>query len=200
MTKRPADSALDASPTDPHHPWVARGYRPDFARLARRAHMEDQDPYGEVAYQRAFYEAIESKSRRIPDPVLYHNSPSAKDYIRRRDKAIFTAKPRIVETQASVQTNSPSSSGTSTYSPGKPASPSESGASQFPPQRTEVKSGYALLPALSNSSQNDRLAPQLSPKPDRPPTDPCRPYAPHGIPLTLEPKLNAPTGPSRMLR
>lgn len=202
MTKRPADSTLEASSSGPHqhHPWVARGYRPEFARLAGRAHMDKQDPYGEVAYQRAFFDAIEDNSPRVPDPDLYHNSPSAKEYVRKRDKAIFAVKARVAPTQSSTQTNTSSSSGTPTYSPGKPVSPSMSGGSHVPPQKTVVKPGYGSLPAPSSSSQNDRFAPQMSPKSDRAPADSYRPYAPHGIPLTLEPKLNAPAGPSRMLR
>ena len=197
MTKRHADSMADISPTDPNHPWVARGYRPDFAYSVRKARVED--PYGEVAYQRAFFEAAEAKSRRVPDPVLYHNSPSARKYIKRRDHAIFSAKPRNGNNQSSTPTT-PSSTTTSTYSPAQLPSSIQHTSNGFPARRTNIKAEFEPVLSISSSLPDSRHIPQVSPKPMRPPTDPYRPYAPHGLPLTLEPKLDAPSGPSRMLR
>ena len=195
MTKRHADSMADISPTDANHPWVARGYRPDFAYSVREAPI--QDPYGEIAYQRAFFEAAEAKSRRVPDPVLYHNSPSAKEYIERRDGVIFAVKPRYPHNKSSTQPNTPSSSGTPTYSPGKLPSPDYT---MFPRQRAIRKPNIELVPPIPSTSATNRNAQRFSPNPLGSPAEQYRPYALNGLPLTLEPKLDGPSGPSRMLR
>ncbi|EXJ61831.1 hypothetical protein A1O7_02261 [Cladophialophora yegresii CBS 114405] len=195
----------DISPTDPNHPWVARGYRPEFAYSVRKAPV--QDPHGEIAYQRAFVEAAEAKySRaegrlcRVPDPLLYYNSPSARDYIKRRDDAIFSAKPRNGNPMSSTQPNTPSSIGTPMYSPGRRASPNYSANGGSTGRRTSVKSDIEPALSIANSSPNTRTADQVSPRPSRPHAEQYQPYAPKGLPLTLEPKLDAPAGPSRMLR
>ncbi|OCT49850.1 hypothetical protein CLCR_07629 [Cladophialophora carrionii] len=195
----------DISPMDPNHPWVARGYRPEFAYSVKKAPVED--PHGEVAYQRAFVEAAEAKHSRaearlcrVPDPLLYYNSPSARDYIKRRDDAIFSAKPRTGNTRTSTQPNTPSSIGTPTYSPGPRASPSYSANAGSATRRTSIKSDIEPALSIANSSPNIRTADQVSPRPSRPPAEQYQSYTPHGLPLTLEPKLDAPAGPSRMLR
>jgi hypothetical protein len=198
MTKRHADSMADISPTDPNHPWVTRGYRPDFAYSVRKAPVEDQ--YGEIAYQRAFFEAAEAKSRRVPDPVLYHNSPSAREYIKRRDHAIFSVRPRSINNKSSSQPNTPSSTTTSNYSPGQLPSPHIIANTELAARRTPIKAEFEPVLSITTSSPNNRRVQQVSPRPMRPPTEQYQPYAPHGLPLTLEPKLDAPSGPARMLR
>ncbi|KIW70146.1 hypothetical protein PV04_02446 [Phialophora macrospora] len=205
MTKRHADDMADISPMDPNHPWVARGYRPEFAYSVRKAPVED--PHGEIAYQRAFVEAAEAKNRRaearlcrVPDPQLYYNSPSAREYIKKRDDAIFSAKPKNGPTKSSTQPNTPSSTGTPTYSPGQRPSPGYATNAALPPRRTSIKSDIELVPSIPSASPNQRHVDQVSPNPTRPPTEQYQSYAPHRPPLTLEPKLDAPAGPSRMIR
>ena len=181
------------SSTDPNHPWVTRGYRPDFAYAVRKAPVEDQ--YGEIAYQRALFEAAEARSRRIPDPVFYHNSPSAKEYIKRRDHALFSVK--YTNGRSASQPLTPSSTTTSTYSPSQLPSPhlSANGVAR----RTMIKAEYEPVLSVTSSSPSGRHPQQVSSRSMRPPTE-HRSYAPHGLPLTLEPRLDAPSGPSKMLR
>jgi hypothetical protein len=198
MTKRHADSRAAISPTDPNHPWVKRGYRPEFAYTVRQTPLED--PFGEIAYQRALFEAAETKSRRVPDPVLYHNSPSAREFVKTRDAGIFSAPPRGGRTKSSTQPNTPSSTGTPTPSPAQLPSPNYTANAGLPPRRADIKSEFEPVPLVSTSSPTSRHLPRMSPKPTRSPAEHHQPYAPHGLPLTLEPKLDAPSGPSRMLR
>ncbi len=198
MNKRHADSMADISPTDPNHPWVVRGYRPEFAYSNRKAPVEDA--YGEAAYQRAFFDAAQARSRRIPDPTLYHNSPSAREYMRRRDEVIFSSKPRGGNITSSTQPNTPSSNGTPTYSPGQLPSPNYNSNSGFPTRRTTIKGEYEPVLSMSSSSPINRHVQQASPNIIRPPAEHYRTYTPHGLPSPLEPRHCAPSGPTRMLR
>ena len=198
MTKRHADSMAAISPTDPNHPWVVRGYRPDFAYHVRKAPVED--PYGEIAYQRAFFDAAEARSRRIPDPMLYHNSPSAREYIKRREEHIFSVKPRGGNIKSSTQPGTPSSNGTPTYSPRQLPSPNYNEGSGLPPRRSNIKAEFEPALSIPNSSPIGSYVQQTSAQPIRSPAEHYRAYAPHGVPLTLEPRLHAPSGPTRMLR
>jgi hypothetical protein len=200
MPKRNADEMARWSPTDPNHPWVSRGYRPEYAYSIRGAPIEDE--YGEVAYQRALFDAAMRHSRRVPDAQLYHNSESAREYIRRKNKSIFGDPSPTGNSQVKTitQPNTPSSTTTSNYSPGQLPSPINTSRPNLPPARPGLKLDLESVNSTSIQSSNNRHVPQVSPKPIRQPVDSYRPYAPHGIPLTLEPKLDAPTGPSRMIR
>ncbi|KIW88262.1 uncharacterized protein Z519_11373 [Cladophialophora bantiana CBS 173.52] len=195
MTKRRADHLRDISPRDPNHPWVARGYRPDVAYANRSAPIED--PYGEIAYQRAFAEAAESNSIRVPEPILYHNSPSARDYIRRRDELFFSIKPVKPNNKSGSQPATPTSANTSASSPGKPPSPKYSSESSFPHGRTDTNSKVEPGPPRPNASPSHKNVQQQSPRTIRPAAEQI-PLV-NGLPWTLEPKIH-PSGPSRMLR
>lgn len=61
--------------------WGERGFRPD---LAQRPLEATEDPKGERAYQRAFFEAAQQDPPRLPNPNHYPNSQSAQEYMRKR--------------------------------------------------------------------------------------------------------------------
>lgn len=79
----------DPPPRDVRPYWVERGYRPEIAGLQPRP---DEDPKGEVAYQRAFAEAAKSDPPRLPNPQKYPNSESAMSYMRQRDIEFTTVR------------------------------------------------------------------------------------------------------------
>lgn len=187
MPKRTSDSIFDVPLSAHDHPLRTRGYRPELASVEI---SPTEDPRGEIAYQRAFVEFATRK--RVPDPSLYPNSPSAQEYLKRKDEAIFSAKPGVVTSQASAQPRSPLSASTSrpqdrlpsprnddAHHPsrhGNGESRNDSGSST-PSRRTRE---HQLSPVPIGALQPEVLA--------------------QGIPHTMEPKLNAPPGPSRMLR
>jgi len=61
--------------------WRERGYRQEIATLRPAL---DEDPAGEEAYQRAFLETAQSSPPRLPNPAHFPNSPSAREYMRKR--------------------------------------------------------------------------------------------------------------------
>lgn len=84
--------------------WVERGYRPEIAALQPRP---NEDPKGEVAYQRAFAEAATSDPPRLPNPQKYPNSESAVAYMRQRDIDFTTVRipKRPGDEQSTTQQN-----------------------------------------------------------------------------------------------
>ncbi|KIW31081.1 uncharacterized protein PV07_02763 [Cladophialophora immunda] len=198
MTKRRADHLRDISPRDPNHPWVARGYRPDVAYANRTAPIED--PYGEIAYQRAFAEAAESNSFRVPEPVLYHNSPSAREYIRRRDEPFFPVKPTKSSNKSTSQPATPTSANTSASSPAKLPSPRNGSDSGFPHGRADANLKVEPGAPRPNASPSTKNIQQQSPRAIRPAAEQTPSHLGNGLPWTLEPKIQAPSGPSKMLR
>lgn len=83
-SKRQDPPARDVRPY-----WVERGYRPEIAALQPRA---NEDPRGEIAYQRAFAEAATADPPRLPNPQKYPNSESATAYMRQRDIDFTTVR------------------------------------------------------------------------------------------------------------
>lgn len=71
--------------------WEARGYQQDLATDPTNF-IESKDPKGEAAYQRAFAKAARQNPPRVPNPEYYPNSPSAQEYIRRRNRNFFSNK------------------------------------------------------------------------------------------------------------
>lgn len=63
--------------------WLERGFRPDVATIKSDP---DDDPKGEAAYQRAFYEAEQLEPPRLPNPSSFPNSPSAREYLQQRSR------------------------------------------------------------------------------------------------------------------
>ena len=189
MTKRHADTLAVIPNQEALDPWRARGYRPDLA-LSRKSPSED--PKGEIAYQRAFAEAAKKKPTRFPDPSFYPNSPSAQECIKRRDEAIFSRKKRDDPREPSrQQPTTPTSIYTRTGGQDRFPSPRHRDEPQYPPRSTST------LDAQVGPTTHHRSGHQFSPTAARPPEQ--HPY-PLGPPMTLEPKLTAPSGPDRMLR
>ncbi len=67
--------------------WKDRGYR-GMDEDIRPGQTED--PKGEEAYQRCFAEAARMKPPRVPNAAFFENSPSAMEYLRKRDRQLFS--------------------------------------------------------------------------------------------------------------
>jgi hypothetical protein len=195
MTKRPADalSAVSHS-SDADHPWHARGYKPELAN-SRKA--PNEDPKGEVAYQRAFAEAAKQHPPRVPNPAFYPNSQSAQEYIRRRDETIFATKKRSA-------TTSPQSTASTSTLPPPPSAQRE----DHPPARDMLPQPFRGNNAVAETHVDSRYPPPSALPPVNlrqfPPTsstsmDDYRSFMNGPPPLTLEPQLSAPAGPDRKL-
>jgi hypothetical protein len=200
MTKKHADALADISPIDPHHPWVARGYRPDFAYAMRSVPLTDL--YGEDAYQRALMLAAESKSRRVPDPERYPNSHSAREFLAQKMHTLFSVKPRNGEARASSQPNTPPFTGSHGYPPTQLPSPSYTGSVGGYSRNQPGNANYEPVPSMSRSGLDDRRAPHVSREPVGQHTEASRSYSSypsHGLPLPMEPKFDS-SGPVRKLR
>src|SRR5271156_3144903 len=70
--------------------WQERGYRGESVN-PNPSYRDD--PKGEEAYQKAFEAAARQNPPRVPNPHYYPNSPSACEYIRKRDQQLFNSAP-----------------------------------------------------------------------------------------------------------
>lgn len=190
MSKRRVDSDFSVPlAQDLDRWWKESGYNPDLA-TQRRA--PDEDPRGEVAYHRAFAEAAKIDPPRLPDPFLFPNSPTARKCLQQRDAKLFPSR-----RQELMQPTTP----TSTVQPPYPTRQYEA----LPSPKDDI---YHHSHASSTASQPDpsafsaRFQPSeharyVSPVSSAP--EDRRPYLNHA-PMTLEPKMDAPIGPPRMIR
>ncbi len=221
MPKRRVHALFELPLNHPDHPWTARGYRADIAHIQK---TPAEDPLGEVAYQRAFLETAAKNPRRMPDPALYPNSHSAREFIARMDKAIFSVKKTDSQPAAAATspgnsthtTTSPTATGqqySSLPSPGYMQSPSSSSSSSRRARANGDDKGVSVPSAAAGVKTSpvgttERLPFSSPPRPADYSHSPSGdrqggqspPFAPHGVPLVLEPKIDGPTGPSRMLR
>jgi hypothetical protein len=78
---------IKTDPIDMAHTQTRMGYRgpPSTEHYA----MDHKDPTGEAAYQKAFADAANMNPPRVPNADFYTNSPSAQDFIRKRDQKLF---------------------------------------------------------------------------------------------------------------
>ena len=51
-----------------------------------------EDPKGEEAYQRCFADAGKMNPPRVPNAAFFENSPSATEYLRKRDRQLFSQR------------------------------------------------------------------------------------------------------------
>lgn len=70
--------------------WQERGFRPDLAMLPTDP---NEDPKGEIAYQREFYKAAQLKPPRVPNPASFPNSPSAREFMQRNNRPSLQKRP-----------------------------------------------------------------------------------------------------------
>ncbi|KIV97362.1 hypothetical protein PV10_01123 [Exophiala mesophila] len=170
--------------------WKESGYKPD-AVPKRRA--PDEDPRGEVAYHRAFAEAAKIHPPRLPDPFLFPNSPTARKCLQQRDEKLFPSR-----RPDQIQPGTP----TSAMQPPYPARQFDS----LPSPRDDI---YRHSHASSNASQPEPTAypgrfqsSEHSRHVSSGSTGPedRRTYPTGQAPATLEPKMDAPIGPPRMIR
>jgi hypothetical protein len=179
--------------------WASRGYRQPSEDTR---HTQVEDPKGEEAYQRCFAEAAKLKPPRVPNAAFFENSPSAKEYLRKRDQELFSQpeapsepdqrqrNPNFVPISRDLHRASRSSN-----SPAEPASRQQSlvslagrapGTMTAGPATNQGGQAGASIPRTLDTSQ--QLAdPQQN-----------QSQAP-ALPMTLEPSFG-PAGPGRMLR
>jgi hypothetical protein len=181
-------------PDDPNHPFVERGYNPKFAISIRD--LQPKDPWGEEAYQKELLVSAERNRLRVPDPSLYHNSPSAIAFVKRREQDIF--RPRN-QPRSDSQPNTPSSTRTSSYSPNQLPEPNLNSRQGFPSQLVDARSEFDTIPRLRDLSPTSRIQQNGAYHPMSMPDPRHRHHSSHEQPMTLEPS-GAPSGPSRMLR
>ncbi|EXJ83526.1 hypothetical protein A1O1_07149 [Capronia coronata CBS 617.96] len=87
---RLAGDLFGRSLSDPTHPWIQRGYNPE---LAHRPRSPSEDPYSEVSYQHAFHSLVIHGLDRVPNPLHYVHSPTAKEVLTFRLLELFS--PRV---------------------------------------------------------------------------------------------------------
>lgn len=78
---KPRSKKPQKQPRDVSQHWLSRGYRAD---IATSNPTPNEDPQGEAAYQRAFHSAAELSPPMLPNPSHYPNSPSAREYMRKK--------------------------------------------------------------------------------------------------------------------
>jgi len=183
MTQRPAADSTGTPPVqDIPQSWEARGYRPELANLEQ---SPTDDPQGEYAYQRAFAEAAKKNPPRVPNPASYPNSPSAREFIKRKDEAIFSSRKKLPSSPTSADYASATDLG-------RPKDDDTFPPAHHPPN---LKSE----PTSDAGPYGNRIDLPLANAPGGRQFAEPRPFS-SGPPLLLEPKLDAPLGPSRMLR
>lgn len=158
--------------------WETRGFRADY--LAIRQNDKDDDPYGELAYQRAFAEAAKKDPPRLPNPSHYPNSPSAQTFLQQRTKEFFNSRP------ASDAPNPKYESPIPDYwrareEPSTPQQPQQTVMPPPPPPPPpSQQAGFVQV--------NGNAYPQQSPTSSR------------TLPSPMEPKMGAPMGPPSRFR
>ena len=140
--------------------------------------MDQQDPTGEAAYQKAFADAAKMNPPRVPNADFYTNSPSAQEFIRRRDQKLFPPRSNATrETKPNVS-----------YEPAQP---------------DIHRVARNALNGLAPSSQHTQPSPTSSHgsmgRHDAQQSHESRPNALQPPPLLMEPKFG-PAGPDRKLR
>lgn len=172
------------NPRDMTPVWEARGYRAESVE----SKSEPEDPQGEEAYQKAFLSGAKLKPPRVPNPEFYPNSPSAQEYIKKRDQQLFPGGDSVVRPPPRLD------------SPGAPpsihANRHATKSKQYPSARSSPSQSQINGP----SSPGDFGQRSSSGGPVHSPTH-FGPRTPNGSrpPLHLEPNA-APLGPPRMLR
>lgn len=182
MTTRHANSQRTLTIHDFEHPWYARNYRAD---LANSKPSPNEDPQGELAYQRAFAVAAQQNPPRVPNPDFYPHSPSASTTINSRAEAVFCVRKSAALPSPPASSSSPQSQ----YEP-------------HPSPRLD-KRYSSHKPNLSIKLEQTPFDPPnhshpFSPAPVKPSEDPAPPA--RRLPMILEPKMHAPRGPDNPLR
>jgi hypothetical protein len=179
--------------------WVSRGYRqtPEDDR-----HGQVEDPKGEEAYQRCFAEAAKLKPPRVPNAAFFENSPSAREYVRKRDSELFTQREAASEAdqrqrnpnfvpiskdlhRATRSSLSPADSASHAQSIVGPAGRSQ-GTMATGQNTNQSSQTQAPMPRTSDTSQRFADSRQYQDQTS-------------SLPTTLEPSFGPP-GPGRMLR
>lgn len=181
MMTRHADSQPTLTLADSEHPWRIRNYR---AELANSKPSPNEDPQGELAYQRAFAVAAQQDPPRVPNPDFYPHSPSASTTIDSRAEAVFCVRKSAGFPSPPASSSSPQSQ----YEP----HPSPRLDKRYSSHKPNLNIKLEQTPFAPNQSH------QFSPTPVKPLEEPAPPV--RGLPMILEPKMHAPRGPENPLR
>jgi len=177
--------------------WASRGYRHPSEDTR---HNQVEDPKGEEAYQRCFAEAAKLNPPRVPNAAFFENSPSAIEYLRKRDQELFPTSETTSESDQRQRNPNFVPISKDLHRASRPSlSPPESAShpqsSINPASRAPVSmSGGA---ATSQGGQVRTSIPRTTDTSHRF-ADP-RQYQGQVPPITMEPSFG-PTGPGRMLR
>jgi hypothetical protein len=179
--------------------WASRGYQHPSEDTR---HNQVEDPKGEEAYQRRFAEAAKLKPPRVPNAAFYENSPSAMEYLRKRDQELFSRSEAVSEPdQRQRNPNFVPISKDLHRASRSSLSPAESASHPQPLANPAGRAPLAMTPgAPTNQSGQARASLPRTSDPSQRFADPrqFQGQAP-ALPMTLEPSFG-PTGPGRMLR
>lgn len=157
--------------------WESRGFRADY--LNAHQYEQDGDPYGELAYQRAFAEAAKKEPPRLPNPSHYPNSASAQSFLQKRNNAFYNTRPVADTPNPKYESPIPDywrareESGV-----GTPVQPQQN---FMPPPPPPSQNGYAQVNGHSYTTSPTNSSSRTLPSP-------------------MEPKMGAPMGPPSRFR
>lgn len=176
--------------------WEERGFRVDLQAILQKTLNEPTpDPAGEEAYQKAFLTGFE-QSGRVPNPEYFPNSPSAQEYIKRRDNQIFRSRHNGAQQRSPPPRAGADSPGTSAI---------------LDRNRLDGSLNYQLHAHSNGSSPSPMYGSQSAQSPRSLYEQPASPIQGSSqgsqhihqsrdrLPLSLEPQA-APMGPPRMLK
>lgn len=183
--------------------WANRGYRQPSED---RRPMQVEDAKGEEAYQRCFADAARMNPPRVPNAAFFENSPSAMEYVQRKDRELFTRREATFDPE--LRNRNPN------FQP-HPKDPRRPNQSDVSPTGSAPQSDAVLSPAPPTTSHLSMMTDtpnSIHGQPRRLKSEPIesmerladlQPYHSQSQtsspPHTLEPQFG-PTGPGRMLR
>jgi hypothetical protein len=177
--------------------WASRGYRHPSEDTR---HNQVEDPKGEEAYQRCFAEAAKLNPPRVPNAAFFENSPSAIEYLRKRDQELFPTSEAAPESDQRQRNPNFVPISRDLHRASRPSlSPPES--TSHPPSSTNPASRAPVSMsggAATNQGGQARVSMPRTTDTSHRFADP-RQYQGQVPPMTMEPSFG-PTGPGRMLR
>lgn len=214
MTKRPSE-AINLN--------AVRSYQSSPTHSAHGSSIDDftGDPTGEEAYQRAFHEAAKMKPPRVPNPLAYPNSPTAQAHQKHRTSRFSQPSTTRVPNSTYVppppdvhsirraprrhldldDNDSPSPGHSSSVSPSTHHSQHFAGDSSLsqiraPPQHQQRHQGLPPLPQPGGPTYGQTAYGGAHQQQYPPP----RQDGGHRGPSTMEPQVQAPSGPRNPFR
>lgn len=177
--------------------WASRGYRHPSEDTR---HNQVEDPKGEEAYQRCFAEAAKLNPPRVPNAAFFENSPSAIEYLRKRDQELFPTSEAASESDQRQRNPNFVPISKDLHRASRPSlSPPESASHPQSSTNPASKAPVSMSGgAATNQGGQARASIPRTPDTSHRVADP-RQYQGQVPPITMEPSFG-PTGPGRMLR